>query len=155
MTIGVVDRISKKDGVSKAGKPYVKYGIMISNAWYNAGFKEPTVAKGDEVEFEFNENQWGKELTSIHKTGNTSAAAPAQQTSSVDPVWSVFKVDMPKDRAIIRQNALGHATNVVLSNSHAAAGDLDVVSNEVVRIARLFESYSTGEMDVEAAKELV
>lgn len=159
MTIGTISQTDSKEVNTKFGSK-ATYSYNIDGTWYRNGFKQAPVSQGDEVEFEFKETQYGKELINIRKIGTGSVPAndepsAAPQRSGANPLYAEFKVDMPKDRAIIRQNALTHATNVVMSDGTLVDATTDMVAAEVIRIARLFESYSTGELDVATADNLM
>lgn len=73
---GKIEAVSVKEGTSKKGKPYTKYGIKINGEWVNSfsGSIGTTAEdlKGEEVTIEFKETDFGKEAIAItDDTGNT------------------------------------------------------------------------------------
>src|SRR3990167_9093199 len=111
-----VDAVGTKEVSTKYGmKP--TYSIKDSaGVWYAAGFKNPGVKKGDELELEFESTKWGNKITSFSGgSGEAPSEAPAPK-----PVYGYrgkFPIEATDgQRSIIRQNSLLHATALVNSN---------------------------------------
>lgn len=153
MVRGVVEAKSNKFG---------KTSILVNGTWYGSkyGFE---ANKGDEVEFDNMGGKMVKGLKVISGGGGSyspSPSAPAVSRSAA-PGFPV-PVDT-KDRAIVRQNSLGHATNLVAT----MIADLDFKTWEdrevattkfaelCVDVARIFESYSSGDGDAEEVKKMM
>ena len=56
-------------------------------------------------------------------------------------------------RVIVRQNALGHATKVVIDGGMYDANNLPGTAAQIIEAARHFEAYVAGDLDLELAKE--
>lgn len=163
MITGTVESQSKKEVKTKFGmKP--TWSLKIDGEWYACGFTDPRVTAGDVIAFSFTEGKYGKEIDkgSIMKTG----AAPA--TPTYTPVAAAPKSAAPVgnrpfpipplhgDRAIIRQNALAHAARLVASGLASGEDTItdDTLAERVIHLARRFEAYSCGDLDVAKAKEI-
>lgn len=135
-----------------------KDSILVNGKWYSTKFPLPTKPdKGDEVEFEDGGKNFINKFRITHSTGGggSTASAPATRAAGF-PVG----VDT-KDRSIVRQNSLGHAVHLVSSftvNLDEEYGDwaerekgMESFANLCVSVARIFESYSAGDGDMEEA----
>lgn len=158
--VGVIDSITSKDITTKFGVKK-KYSIKIDGTWYDAGWKKPNAVEGTTVSFNYKDGPYGKEIDggltpAVAGLGSgTSAAAPAKAAGSRGKYDAAPFPVPPLDpsRSIIRQNALRHATAIVLGTGAANNVDPAVVSHGVISIARILENYISGYDDVEAAKE--
>ena len=129
--------------VGWAGKnKFGKFSLKLDENpnWYNSQY-EIKASKGDTVEFDDGGKNYVNKLRVVGgSTGGGSGTAQASNTSG-----------MTKDRTIIRQNSLGHATELVTSflSVDVAGGHSEVeqAADFVIEIARKFESYSTGDLD--------
>ncbi len=117
------------------------------------------VNRGDNVSFEYVEKTKGtktyfnvKGAVQVVEEGTSTGhiVTKPRAFSSGTPAFPVPALD--RSRPIIRQNALSHATNVVMHCT--APGPLPLeMAKEIVEVARYFESYSDGSMDVEGVEE--
>lgn len=82
---GFVEVVTAKTE-TKAGKRLRSplYSFKIDNDWYGCGFDNPGIEKGDTVEFEFSEGDYGKEcnVSTIKKT----TSAPVNSNSNAKSV---------------------------------------------------------------------
>lgn len=143
--------------VKEGGKSFK----MDDGKWYSV-FNSSSLkaAKGDYVEFNFQQNgTFNNVKGSVHKSVAPASAKPSgagviNNGGGKGYVQKEFPVPpLHPDRSIIRQNSLTHAVKVV--EYVGAYGDTEEFANEAIRIARIFESYSTGDLDIEAAGEAV
>ena len=116
------------------------YSVNIDGQWYGNGFKPlPEINEGDQVDFDFTTNGQYKNLKYITKTGGSSApsqggnAAPSPKQNDIQ-------------KAIIRQNALAHATNVAIATKTAKESDESLVKR-IIRLAPVFVSYADGTIE--------
>lgn len=163
MITGTVESASKKEVKTKFGmKP--TFSLKIDGDWYACGFTDPHCSAGDVIAFSYTEGKYGKEIDkgSIMKTGLASAPTPTPVLkSTVTGVPSNRPFPIPAlhgDRAIIRQNALAHASRLYLpiveSMVESKTLDGERVAAEVIALARKFEAYACGDLDVERAREM-
>ena len=166
MMTGIVEQISTKDVNTKFGlKP--TYSFKVNGTWVKCGFKNPNVQVGYEIEFDGNSGTYGMETKSVNilnrGTGAGAApstavpvAAPAVTKSSYTPrAEKVFPIPaLHGDRSIIRQNALARATELLIASSggKAFAIDFDGTSSTVIKLARKFEAYTAGDLDLAEAQ---
>ena len=161
-TVGVADISTKMVETKFGAKP--TYSIKGSDGqWYKCGFKKPSAAVGDTVSFDYTEGKYGKDvdMTSFSKAaGGTTAPTPATPSApaaarSYGPPAKPFPIPpLHGDRAIIRQNALTNARElfaVHLEINKTKDWDADVIAAVVIGLARKFEAYSAGDLDMAAA----
>ena len=152
--------------------------IQVEGKWFSIfmGDALDSVNKGDYVEFMYTEkaNPAGGDSYKNIKGSVTKKTPPASTPMSAFPTASAAGARasggfVPKefpvpplhpDRSIIRQNSLSHATELVQWSgmSTSAASDEerdDCMAARVIRMARMFEAYSTGELDASIADEEV
>lgn len=153
---GVVSAVDTRMVNTKFGlKP--SYSVTVNGERYAAGFRAPSAAVGDFVDLTYDDSSRYKDIQSISKaTGSPPAVAAKPPVTAAAPVKSgydrVFPVPaLSPERAIIRQNALGHATKVVLDGPMEVGSEDGV--EEIIRIARKFEAYATGDLDKAMAEE--
>lgn len=113
----------------------------------------------------------------VHKNGRTfynltgpiklaagmESSTPAAATTSERPMSMPREPEFPvspenRQVSIIRQNALGHATQVVINAE--IEGDyrfqtFDECANMIVAVARIFEDYASGQGDLRAVKSML
>ena len=161
----IIENITTKEVTTKFG-PKPAYTITAGGERFSYGFKKPMFAIGDEVDFQYTENTYGKnvDLASVQmlKKG-TGAPTPAPSTASpvkapYSPPSKVFPIPLLHgDRAIVRQNSVTNATKVV--NDFLLKGEyegtLEDYASEILRVARMFEAYSCGDLDAQAAEAMV
>lgn len=161
MNVGVVTKIVGKPINTKFG-PKQKYSMEIGGDWYDAGWKKPTVVEGTTVEYDFKETTYGRELTSLSpstKALTMTPVAPAKVSSGSMPRSGSFPVPpLDPSRSIIRQNALRHATSTLDSwcSSEADAaknGTIESLCDAVIRAARRYEEYISGDSELKEVKE--
>lgn len=164
MITGTVESQSKKEVKTKFGmKP--TWSLKIDGEWYACGFTDPRVTAGDVIHFTMTEGKYGKEIDkgSIMKTGSAPVPAPtytAVTTAAPKSAAPVSNRPFPipalhGDRAIIRQNALAHASRLVSAIGGTGPTSDDEVADRVIHMARKFEAYACGDLDVAKAKEMV
>lgn len=147
------------DGVVKAKthKPF-GYGILVNDKWYNSK-EDPGCEKGDSVSFDDGGRNY---IQGLVKTAYAAPSAPkAPYTPGARGTGGgynrgVFPVPKSGDgsRSIVRQNALTNAiaTLAIVRESTKTAITVDQAVTMVFQIARQYEAYSAGDIDVEAAK---
>ena len=163
----IIENISTKEVTTKFG-PKPVYNIRANGEVFSYGFKKPTFAVSDEVDFQFTESTYGKnvDLASVRLitkgAGGTAPSTPAFPSASpvkapYSPPSKVFPIPaLHGDRAIVRQNSLTNAVNLL--KTHFAADDMDDLNGAadfIISIARKFEAYSCGDLDAEAAAQMV
>lgn len=137
--VGVIEAV-KKD--NKA--------IKVGGVWYSSFLPMPPMNAGDEVAFDYTEKGPYKNIkgsVSVSKSdGGTTVAGVG-----TFPTKKVGAIILDRDRAIIRQNALTAAVNFhALSDS---PGPFAVTEQHIIETAKLFEAYTSGDMDLAEAKE--
>jgi len=158
-----IENITTKEVTTKFG-PKPAYTIVANGERFSYGFKKPTFAIGDEIDFQYTENTYGKnvDLTSVQmiKKG-TGAPPPTTSTSAKTPYSPPTKVfpipPLHGDRAIVRQNSVTNATKAVadILGKTEYSGTIEDYASEIVRVARMFEAYSCGDLDAQAAEAMV
>jgi hypothetical protein len=156
------------ESVAKTGK-----SIKIEGQWYGAFAKSQlgSAGIGDTVSFTYVSVE--KDGTTFHNIkGNvtlkgaseggtaTPAAGEPSVTRSAAPAASYGRSSIsfplaPLDgqRVIVRQNALGHATKLWVDGKYAEHTDPTDSATAIIELARKFESYVAGDLDMEEAKK--
>jgi len=157
---GVVEQLATKDVTTKFGvKP--TYSLKVDGNWVKHGFKKPPCNVGDTIEFDGEEGKYGVEAKNIVVTAKGApGAVPVASVTSIKPSSGggysnkVFPIPpLHGDRSIVRQNALARATDLYIGARGGKAFDLDdATSTLVIRMARSFEAYTAGDLDLAAAK---
>lgn len=160
----IIENITTKDVNTKFG-PKPAYTIIANGEKFSYGFKKPTFAVGDTVDFQFTESTYGKQVdaTSVRMiskgTGTpTTATVSSAPTKAYTPPSKVFPIPLLHgDRAIVRQNSITNATKLIteLSANSKAAPDYPSLINMIIETAKRFEEYSCGDLDAAAAVDLV
>lgn len=157
---GVVNGVSTKPVTTKFGtKP--TYSINVDGEWFKCGFTKPKCNKGDEVEFTYTEGTYGNEVdakTIVIKGGGSAAPAAAPsvpKSMPYTPSKGVFPIPaLDGQRAIVRQNALTNARELFVASKGGKAYEFNRdVAAEIVSVARYFEAYACGDLDLAAAVE--
>lgn len=160
----VLDIVTKTVTTKFGPKPVFSI-VMEDGETYAFGFKKPAFKAGDDIEYTSTEGKYGKEMdaTSVRVTSSGKTPAPVTVTSpTAGGKWNPapakpFPIPpLHGDRAIIRQNSLTNARETVLSLSdrNVAWGD-EEWATRIIAMARMFEAYSAGDLDMEqAVKEL-
>jgi hypothetical protein len=158
----IVENISEKEVNTKFG-PKKAYSINANGERYGYGFKKPTFSIGDEVDFQFTENTYGKnvDLASVRLltkgtgtpppstavTGSTAPSKPSYGAPKVFPIPALHG-----DRAIVRQNSVTNAVKLITDSVHSTdEADWEELADTAIAIARKFEAYSCGDLDMEQA----
>ena len=149
ITEGVVANVSRKERTTPYGMKTAT-SFEVDGEWYSGGFKPWEVDKGDEVRVTWEENDKGyKQVKGIAVKAKGAPAAPAN--TGVPRPGRSFPIDaLAPERTINRQNALTAAValTVGLKDSLPEGEDAREV---VISTARLFEAYTTGDLDREEA----
>lgn len=135
------------------------FGIMVNDKWYNSKFEIPC-EKGDEVSFDDGGKAYVKDLAVVN-AGKGSAGVAAVSTAAKAVAGSGYSRGVfplpPNDgsRSIVRQNSITNATVLVsaLINNKLLDKGTDWVAT-ITGIAREFEKYSSGDLDVELGKAI-
>ncbi len=160
----IVENITTKEVTTKFG-PKPAYTVVANGERFSYGFKKPTFGIGDEVDFQYTDGTYGKsvDLTSVRliKKGAGGAAAPTPAASGgakggYTPAAKVFPIPpLHGDRAIVRQNSITNATKAVndfLASSDGMPDTLDEYADAIIQVARRFEAYSCGDIDLAVAE---
>lgn len=159
-----IERISSKEVNTKFGaKP--AYSIKANGEWYQYGFKKPVFNEGDEIDFQYTESSYGKQVDAksvrtISKGSGSPTAASTAPSGGGKPTYSAKVFPIPPlhgDRAIVRQNSITNATKLycdVVSNLDDPV-DFDAAAGRIILIARMFEAYSCGDLEAEAAAKML
>ena len=161
----IIENITTKEVTTKFG-PKPAYTIIANGERFGYGFKKPMFAIGDEIDFQFTENTYGKnvDLTSVQMlkkgtgapTPSASSASPAKAPYS--PPSKVFPIPLLHgDRAIVRQNSITNATKAVSDflDSNEDVETVQAYADLIIEVARKFEAYSCGDLDAQAAEAMV
>jgi hypothetical protein len=155
----LVENITSKDVNTKFG-PKPAYSVIANGERYSYGFKKPTFKIGDTIDFQFTENTYGKnvDLPSVRLLTKGDGATPAPTPVTVSkPSYSPPTRPFPipalhGDRAIVRQNSITNATKLVVDSvERTDSCDYEKLAQEVINVARMFEAYSCGDLDMEQA----
>lgn len=83
---GFVEVVSAKNE-SAAGKRFRSplYSFKINEDWFNCGFDNPNISKGDSIEFSFTEDKFGKnvDVKSIQKSTSAPVATSSGKARAV------------------------------------------------------------------------
>lgn len=137
---GTVEAVTNKFG---------KFNVLLDDGqWYSTKMEwKPSfdVNKGDIISFDAGPT--GKYLSKVKKTGSGAPTSPAPSSSGGvqrAPSGRTFPVGaLAPERTINRQNALTNAVNYC---------DSEASPEEIVDIARIFEAYTTGDLDAAEAE---
>jgi hypothetical protein len=125
-------------------------GLMIGGEWYNTA-KPAMIAGvkvGDEVEFK-NSGKWIQSTANVLNAGGGGAPSAGGSGGGSRSPQSDLKIS--KDRCIVRQNAMAHATQIVIKTG---VEDPMQAAMMVVDTARILEAYSMGDDDAIVNEEL-
>ena len=159
---GIVEQVSTKDVTTKFGvKP--TFSLKVNGGWVKCGFKNPMVNVGDEIQFDGEAGAYGMEAKGIVVIAKgKGAAAPVVPSSKPTGMASgygsrVFPIPpLHGDRSIVRQNALARATDLLIHSGGGKTYEVnDKLVDYIIKIARHFEAYTAGDLDLaEATKEV-
>lgn len=160
MSTITVKRITSKEVKTRYGdKP--AYSVQAEDGtWYKHGFKKPPFKEGDTVDVDVKETSYGPEITSSKVVSGGTGSAPATRTTGTGVGGGyggkVFPVPaLHGDRSIIRQNSLTNAREAWVASKGGKPFDVDeAAAHTIINIARVFESYSCGDIDLAMAKRM-
>lgn len=152
------------ESLARTGK-----SIKVGGEWYGA-FSPASLGGckvGDNVTFAWapsKDGQYKNIKGSVSVVGGgaaTPASLDAPAPRAAAPAASYGRAiafplpPLDGQRVIVRQNALGHSTKVVMEQGGAwTAGVSDAeISDRIINLARQFEAYVAGDLDLELAKE--
>lgn len=164
----IIENIITKEVTTKFG-PKPAFTIVANGDKFSFGFKKPAFSIGDEVDFQFTENTYGKQVdhTSVRMLKKGSGAPVAATlggsvATPSKPAYSaparIFPIPaLSGERAIVRQNSITNATKLVSDLQAKSKLDLDVMvlAGVIIEVAKKFEAYSCGDDDAEAAEAMV
>ena len=160
MTTITVQALSTKEVTTRFGNKQT-YSVKSSDGtWYKHGFKKPAFKEGDTVDIEFKDTSYGPEITSSKVVSGGASPVSSAPAARPAPASGGYSKPFPipplhGDRAIIRQNSLTNAREAWVGCHGGKAYKLDAdAALEIVSIARMFEAYSCGDMDMAMAKEM-
>lgn len=160
-----IENITQKEVNTKFG-PKPAFTVHANGERFSYGFKKPAFKIGDTVDFQYTENTYGKniDLTSVRLLSKGEGAPPAvsppvgPSKGSYGPAAKVFPIPpLHGDRAIVRQNSITNAVKAVdnfLSNQDDVPETFEEYANFVIDMARKFEAYSCGDLDLAAAEKM-
>lgn len=176
------ENMKVENGVVEAVKRDNK-ALKIGDSWYSSYRPFSGISSGDVVSFSYkvagDQGQW-KNINGAIELMNKSQGEPSQAPSSgpasqeLPPHYMIARGYMNKvqvfpipmdhpDRAIVRQNSLtnavallGHQTSAMIRSDDLS----ELMSNneyaqEAIKIAVIFEKYSTGQLEMEEAMKMI
>lgn len=111
------------------------YDIILNGKKYGHGFSKPSFAVGDEVSFEVDVKKNGKYTNYNIRRETVRAGVQAAARSADTGEGSGYD----RNRSIVRQNSLAHATALVTS---MGAKDFNKAITAIITAAKRFEAYS-------------
>ena len=146
------------EAISKDGKRFL---LTETGKWYSCfSTSQMKGSRGDSVEFNFDsvtkgENTYQNVKGNVRVVGTSArpvegASSPSSGDSGTRMPMNLLPVQLSRERAIIRQNALTAAVNYW---SAAPADTKSPAPSDVLEVARIFESYTSGDMDIAKAME--
>lgn len=150
---GNLDELRAVNGVSKAGKPYTKYIGYVGEDKIDFGFNKPKLNEGDffDETCEFKYGAWQPGGSASNAASTPRRSAPRAETGG-NVQFPVPATD--KGTSICRQNALGHAVQLVCSFTDSGLS-LDEAADLTIRVAEKLADFSTGQREVKAVKRQV
>lgn len=153
-----------KGVVERKNDNYGKVNICVNGSWYSTKPEwikaEPN--QGDQVEFDDGGRNY---IKNIRITGGTAGSAAGAAKSNSQARQTTPQRTFPvhptaPERTINRQNALTAAVNMYVGTLGQEHGDdftfsIKAVSADdfIIELARKFEAYTTGDLDMEEAKK--
>lgn len=162
----IVENITTKEVTTKFG-PKPAYTIVANGERFSYGFKKPAFKIGDEIDFQYTENTYGKnvDLASVQLLAKGTGAPAPTASPSTAPTKAygapakVFPIPaLHGDRAIVRQNSITNATKAVqdfCSQAGQYPDDSNMYADLIIEVARKFEAYSCGDLDMQMAESMV
>ncbi len=159
-TTGAVEQVGTKPVNTKYGTKNT-YSAKVAGQWYQFGFKDPKLSVGEAVSFEYTPGKYGNEANATTITRGaapTTTADPAPAPAVVRAAFGskgAFPIPaLDGQRAIVRQNAITNAREMYVASKGGKGFALDFQQDalNVIEIAKMFEAWACGDMDMEAAK---
>lgn len=149
---GTISKVYKNRVASKYSKaPDGKsdsYRYLIDGEYYSGGFKKWKGEEGDSVTIDYETKNGYHNIKEMWVTDAASAELKGGGSAIVKSMSEGFPIGLrDKGRAINRQNAL---TNAVAYLS--TYGGSTCTPEDVIKVARTFELYTTGDMERLAAE---
>lgn len=152
-----------RSGVVEATSSKFGFAVKIEgeDGWFSTKKPEwvnPKPQKGDSITFDDGGAKYLNKVKILSSSGGgTSASGSPAPAPAGRKGFGAFPIDpLDGQRSIIRQNALGHAVNLI-SRTHELdledPDDLDKMTTFVIEVARRFEAYSAGDLDAAEAEE--
>jgi hypothetical protein len=161
MVTAVVEQVSSKPRTTRFGVKDT-YSFKAGGEWFSTGFKKHNLNVGDSATFSYTDGSYGKDVdpASITKGTPTTSPSGAKTAAAVVPSYGgkgVFPIPpLDGQRAIVRQNALTNARELVCTHIPSTLYDASTetckyeeVADLIVKVARKFEAYSCGDLDME------
>lgn len=153
----IVENITTKEVNTKFG-PKPVYSVYANGERYGYGWKKPAFKAGDEIDFQYTEGKYGKDidLNSVKMLKKGDGMTPAAPSAPARPAFAqkVFPIPMLHgDRAIVRQNSVTNATKLVVE-TNGTEKSAEELAEKIINIARMFEAYSCGDLEALAAEEM-
>jgi hypothetical protein len=148
---GVVENINNPDKFGNCS-------INVNGQWYNSKpeYVKVMPKEGDTVDF-IAKGKYFNNLKVVSAGGGVSGQAKASGTAGGGQQTQGFlAVELERNRAIIRQNALTSAVNAYagsLIDVSEEQGQMDECIDDIIYIARKFEAYTSGDADIDEVKE--
>ena len=153
----IIENVTNKQVNTKFG-PKPAYSVKTAEGWFSYGFKKPTFNIGDEVDFQYTENTYGKNIDHasvrmINKGtgGSAPASAPAARPAFAQIVFPIPLLH--GDRAIVRQNSVTNATKLVVE-TNGKGKTPEELTERIINVARMFEAYSCGDLEALEAEKM-
>ena len=150
--MSTVNGVVKAKSANKFG-----FGIMINDKWYNSK-SEISCNKGDEVEFDDGGKAYIRDLKVTKggsgvttSSGGSMVNKGATGTSYARGVFPLAAND--GSRSIVRQNSITNAVALYGQLGFKAESSEDA-AYAVINIARIFEKYSSGDLDAELTAQI-
>ncbi len=163
---GVVENTETIKRTTRFGEKDTYY-FYVGGEKYSTGFSRHNLNRGDVVSFSFSTDRYGNQVDvkAISKAAEgmapkgpaaAPAAKPAERPAYSGGSKGVFPIPpLDGQRSIVRQNALTNArevyTHYISMGKTSAIGtdELERAAMGIVAIAKLFERYTAGDMDLE------
>lgn len=127
--------------------------IKVNGVGYEYGKATPPCNVGDQVEF-IEEYKWNTSrvaFKTLQVQGVAYTGGGRKVNNAGQPVYG-FPIPLrDKQRSIIRQNSLAHATQVYVAGTFAIPTGQEVAAS-IIKMARSFEEYSAGDIERKEAE---
>ncbi len=167
----IVTNITSRPVTTRFG-PKPVYDVHLDGVKHSFGFTKPPFAIGADIDCMVNSDKYGPKIepasvvVKAHGTPGTtpSPSAPPSPVSGPSsgtgrysgPPAKVFPIPLLHgDRAIVRQNSVTNAVKLAADGGYLAGLRPSEAASTVIDIARMFEAYSCGDLESEAADKLV